>query len=116
MENLIATLSLVAWKLLWLTYHARQNPTEVCQAVFSNDETAVLHLATNPRRPLPKRSPTYGQVLRDVAKLGGYLARRNDPPPGAKVVWRGLRRLEDLTRGYRLANTKIAGNSHEDFG
>ncbi|HEY5813116.1 MAG TPA: hypothetical protein VIT23_10760, partial [Terrimicrobiaceae bacterium] len=28
-----------------------------------------------------------------IAQLGGYLARRNDPPPGNIVMWRGMSRL-----------------------
>ena len=35
-----------------------------------------------------------------VARLGGYLARRHDPPPGATVIWRGFSRLADLVEGF----------------
>jgi hypothetical protein len=38
-----------------------------------------------------------------LAKLGGYLARKNDPPPGITVMWRGLTRLMDIVLGMRLA-------------
>jgi hypothetical protein len=38
-----------------------------------------------------------------LAKLGGYLARANDPPPGNTVIWRGLRRLTDIQLGFELA-------------
>ena len=37
-----------------------------------------------------------------LAQLGGYLARANDPPPGNKVIWRGMHRLIDIELGYRL--------------
>jgi hypothetical protein len=30
------------------------------------------------------------------ARLGGYLARAHDPPPGNTVIWRGLSRLTDI--------------------
>jgi hypothetical protein len=32
-----------------------------------------------------------------IAKLGGFLGRKGDGEPGAKVLWRGFRRLLDLT-------------------
>jgi hypothetical protein len=32
-------------------------------------------------------------------KLGGYLARKSDPPPGNIVMWRGLTRLIDIQTG-----------------
>jgi hypothetical protein len=31
-----------------------------------------------------------------VANLGGYLGRKHDGPPGAKVMWIGLQRLRDF--------------------
>jgi len=34
--------------------------------------------------------------------LGGYLARKNDGDPGAESLGIGLRRLADLTWGWRL--------------
>jgi hypothetical protein len=46
---------------------------------------------------------TVSRYLIKLAMLGGYLARNNDPPPGNKVIWRGLRRLVDTTHGYLLA-------------
>ena len=38
------------------------------------------------------------------AVLGGYLNRKNDPPPGNAIIWRGLNRLHELKRGFLLAN------------
>lgn len=39
------------------------------------------------------------QYLAMLARLGGYLARACDPPPGIIVVWRGLSRLTDVQFG-----------------
>jgi len=36
--------------------------------------------------------------------LGGYLNRKNDPPPGNTIIWRGLNQLHELKRGFLLAN------------
>ena len=38
-----------------------------------------------------------------VARLGGYLARASDPPPGNIVMWRGLSRLTDIELGFSMA-------------
>lgn len=38
-----------------------------------------------------------------TAKLGGYLARSSDPPPGNTVMWRGMSRLIDIELGFRIA-------------
>ena len=38
-----------------------------------------------------------------LARLGGYLARSNDPYPGNIVVWSGMSRLTDICLGLELA-------------
>ncbi|MCP4184181.1 MAG: hypothetical protein GY761_12835 [Hyphomicrobiales bacterium] len=38
-----------------------------------------------------------------IARLGGYLARVDDPPPGNMVIWRGWRRLNDIMLGATIA-------------
>ena len=42
-----------------------------------------------------------------IARLGGYLDRKSDPPPGTTVIWRGFSRLADLTEGFIVANQNI---------
>jgi len=37
-----------------------------------------------------------------VAKRGGYLARKNDPRPGWKVLWRGWNDIVQMVRGAEL--------------
>ena len=37
-----------------------------------------------------QEEPTLGQFILKVAKLGGYLDRKHDPPPGSEVLWRGM--------------------------
>ncbi|MBI1777533.1 MAG: hypothetical protein HYR63_22200, partial [Proteobacteria bacterium] len=44
-----------------------------------------------------------------IARLGGYLARANDPPPGNTVMWRGLSRLTDIALGA-MVGVEIVGN------
>ena len=46
-----------------------------------------------------------------VARLGGYLDRASDAPPGTTVIWRGFSRLADLIEGARIAtpSTDICG-------
>jgi hypothetical protein len=48
--------------------------------------------------------------LTKLAKLGGYLARASDPPPGNMVVWRGLTRLTDIKLGAEIAGDQTVGN------
>ena len=41
-------------------------------------------------------------TLDRLARLGGYLNRRHDGPPGHTVLWRGMTRLADIQLGYDL--------------
>jgi hypothetical protein len=54
------------------------------------------------------RPKTLTHYLTKIARLGGYLARSSDPPPGNTVMWRGLSRLTDMGLGAGL-RAKICG-------
>ena len=37
-----------------------------------------------------------------VAKIGGYLDRSGDPPPGHQLMWQGYLRLQLMCEGFAL--------------
>lgn len=116
-ERLLATLSVVAWHILHLTYEARHHSTLSCTRVFSDQQWRVLHLAVHKRIPVPDEPPSLAAATRDCAQLGGYLARQRDGPPGVKTLWRGWKRLNDLVSGYLLACQQFSNlHQHEDYG
>ncbi|HUI87078.1 MAG TPA: IS4 family transposase, partial [Anaerolineales bacterium] len=45
-----------------------------------------------------------------IAKLGGFLARKGDGPPGVQTIWRGLNRLSDIAATWRLLHPSDVGN------
>ncbi|HZR28186.1 MAG TPA: hypothetical protein VFA71_05355 [Terriglobales bacterium] len=55
------------------------------------------------------RQQTRATYLTKLAQLGGYLARTHDPPPGNKVMWRGLCRLTDIELGA-VVGAQLVGN------
>ena len=52
---------------------------------------------------MPKTPPRLNEVVRLVAMLGGFLARRGDGEPGVKTIWLGLQRVMDFTAEIRFA-------------
>ena len=46
--------------------------------------------------------PTLSNYFLKIAKLGGYLARTSDPPPGNTVIWRGVSKLQDIVLGIEI--------------
>ena len=61
-------------------------------------------------KPLPGRPPGLNAVLRLVARLGGFLARKGDGEPGAQTIWLGLQRITDFAEALRWARTRQAGD------
>jgi hypothetical protein len=114
LRRALATYTLVAWRLLWLTYEARMHQELPCSSVLQAEEWQVLQRQFPAEAVAETDLPTLGQAVRLIARLGGFLARRHDGEPGVQVLWRGLRRLEDLVTGWRLAQAHappIVGNA-----
>jgi len=44
-----------------------------------------------------------GEAVKIVARLGGYLGRANDPPPGHQLMWRGYTHLQLMCDGFVLS-------------
>jgi hypothetical protein len=99
----LTVMSIVAWRLFMITLIARTDPTVPCSTLLADHEWKVLYLKTNKNKTVPKKPPCIGDVIIWMAKLGGYLARRSDGPPGTITLWRGWKRLADLTEGWNLA-------------
>ena len=53
-------------------------------------------------RDLPEQLPTVRQVVHWIARLGGFLGRKNDKEPGITVIWRGWQRLNDIAATWLL--------------
>jgi hypothetical protein len=107
LTNLLAVLCVVGWRVFWLTMTNRVAPTAPPEVALTPLEIEVLDRVAGGAPPATKRAVSH--YLLEVAKLGGYLARTDDPPPGNMVIWRGLSRLADLCHGFEL-NSRVVGN------
>jgi hypothetical protein len=58
--------------------------------------------------------PSLKQAIFWIAKLGGFLGRKNDGELGVKTLWRGLKRLHDIASTWKLAHSppSIASESY----
>lgn len=100
----LTVMSIVAWRLFMITLIARTDPATPCSTLLADQEWKVLFLKANKKMTIPKKPPSIGNVVIWIAKLGGYLARKNDGPPGTITLWRGWKRLVDLSEGWTLAD------------
>jgi hypothetical protein len=106
LANLIAMMCILAWRVLWLTMVNRVSGDLPAKLVFTDIEMKLLDRLTLTKGG--SRKKTVGRFLTLLARLGGYLNRKQDLPPGNMVLWRGMARLTDIHIGYCLA--KDVGN------
>lgn len=99
LARLISILSIMTWRIHWITMMARQAVETAIDAVFEKTEQKILEKIDKNKTKLK----TIREYLYALAQLGGYLARKSDSPPGPHVIWRGLMRLADIQRGFDLA-------------
>jgi hypothetical protein len=83
-----------------MTMVGRSAPDAEPGLALTDREVALLDHLVPDKAP---RERTLALYLTKVARLGGYLARGSDPPPGNAVMWRGMSRLTDITLGASLA-------------
>ena len=85
----------------------RSAPNAQPTLALTPTEIVVLDRLVNDRSQA--RGKTLSHYLIKIARLGGYLARTSDPPPGNTVMWRGLSRLTDIASGA-VVGAEIVGN------
>jgi hypothetical protein len=101
LTNLIAIFCILAWRVFWLTEINRCAPEAAPEVALTATEVTLLDQLVKDTTRLAQAPPLSRSLIK-LAQLGGYLARTNDPPPGNKVIWRGMHRLLDIQIGYSL--------------
>jgi hypothetical protein len=102
LQNYIALMSVIAWRLHWLTYINRAEPDAPCTVVLTPVEWQALYMRIHHTTSLPESPPTVRQAVRWIAQLGGFLGRKRDGQPGITVTWRGWQRLQDIAATWYL--------------
>jgi hypothetical protein len=79
------------------------------EIALTKNEISLLDNLIKEKENNFSKSKNLSYYLIKIAKLGGYLARATDPPPGNMVMWRGMARLADIEYGFNIA-MKVVGN------
>lgn len=88
-------LAAVAMRIERLKYLARNEPETPASVEFTRNEIDAVIVLRRPAGYHRGETPSIAQVVRWVADLGGYIGPSNGPP-GAKVISRGLQRVEPV--------------------
>jgi hypothetical protein len=102
LEALIAVLAVVAVRLLHTKLLARAQPDQT-QAAQDFDPAALRLLEAKLGRP--PDGWTNRNLVRALARLGGFLGRKSDGEPGWQTIWRGWHRLMWMTEGLAALNS-----------
>lgn len=106
--NLISVFCILSWRVFWMTMLKRATSQPPSTIAFTQTECRLLDRLIPDKGPTQSGKKSLSSYIAKVARLGGYLARASDPPPGNTVMWRGLTRLTDIEIGFDLA--KDVGN------
>lgn len=114
LTHYIALQSIIAWRILWMTFINRTDPTISCEIFLTKSEWQVLWFKKNRRliksgkieaKP-PASPPTANEAIRWIAMQGGFLARKGDGDPGQITIWRGWLDLMAAVDLYEVLKTK----------
>jgi hypothetical protein len=92
LERALALYMIVAWRIAHLMRLGRTCPESDANLFFSADEIRGAYLLTSIKPP-PERKPTLNEVLRLVARLGGFIGSKSDGAPDVKTIWLGLQEV-----------------------
>ncbi len=96
-ERALAVYRVVACRRARWVRRGRTQPDLAATALFTDEEWKGTYILA--QKPVPKTTPTLREVIRQIAMLGGFLARKCDGEPGVKTLWLGFQRIRDFVEG-----------------
>lgn len=93
LERYLTLISIVGWRLFWMTKISQKYPDKPCSLIFSKNEWVPLYRVANNTTKLPIKCPTARNAIHYLAMLGGFMNRKSDNDPGIVSIWRGWKTL-----------------------
>jgi len=90
----------IAWRIMLMTLMGRETPELPAELLFSDIELRTLQAFARKKGLNPPSM--VGEAVLLVAKIGGYLGRNSDPPPGHQLLWQGYTKFQILCFGFAL--------------
>ena len=104
LKRAIAIRLVIAWRIMLMTLLGRAYPDLPAELLFSDLEIKLLQAFADTMGGKKKLQPSacLGDAVLVVAKLGGYLNRNNDLPPGNQIMSRGFAGLQAMCLGHMV--------------
>ncbi|HTH14340.1 MAG TPA: IS4 family transposase [Spirochaetia bacterium] len=109
LKRAVAINLVIAWRIMLMTLLGRESPELPAEVLFSDLEIRVLQAFSRQRKL--EEPATLGLAVGLVARLGGYLGRTSDPPPGHELMWRGFTLLQGMSLGFALHEAGLVAPS-----
>jgi hypothetical protein len=93
MTVLILLYSIIAGKLLNITYMGRLKPEVSCSVLLGQDEWKLLYCVANKTKKEPLKPYSTKEAIDYLGWLGGPKRAPSDGPPGVKTIWTGMMKL-----------------------
>jgi len=100
-EKALALYMIIAWRVMYLMRLGRTCPDLPADLVFDELEWKSSYLLG--KQQLPKGMPSLNDIIRNLARLGGFLGRKSDGEPGSKSIWIGFQRIQDCVYGIQIS-------------
>lgn len=100
LRRAIAINLVIAWRIMLMTLLGREIPELPAEVLFSDIEIRTLQAYAKKKGLKPPN--LLGEAVRLVAKIGGYIGRKNDPPPGHQILWQGYMDFQYMCTGFAL--------------
>lgn len=100
LRRAIAINLVIAWRIMLMTLLGRETPELPAEVLFSDVELRTLRAYAKKKQLNVPR--LLGEAVRLVAKIGGYLGRNSDPPPGHQLLWKGYTEFQFMCMGFAL--------------
>ena len=112
----LTVMSIVSWRIFWITIMGRLGSDLPCTQFLTDAEWKVLYSKFYQSDQFPKKPMGGREAIHLISRLGGFLDRKLDGEPGVISIWRGWRRLCDLSDGWSMAAAASAPHSCELMG
>ena len=93
---------IIAWRMNFLLHMNRVLPSISCVYFFEDSEWKAGYMAALRSKTTPSSPPTLQEMIGYIARLGGYLGRKTDKPPGVKAIWLGICKLTHYADAWDL--------------
>lgn len=106
LEKYLTLFSIIAWRLYWMVHVHKNDPKADSSIVLTEIEKRTLFCHINKTKKInnfPKM--TVREVIRSIAKMGGFNGRKGDGNPGMITLWRGWIKLQDKVEMYEIMSS-----------